>query len=174
MRTFLFLILALPFIWIGCDSNNVPPNSSEYVVTATRDGRGWHGQASAFTREGPLGRQLGVLGTFGDIQNPCPPPFFCQQLLFDVTLTADPIGRYELGPSAPGSPIASFFFVDGDAIISEYKALSGAGDYLQIEEFDEAAQIVAGTFEAVLVNEHAPFDTLGFTDGRFRAQYQMN
>jgi len=173
MRCLLFILLAFPILWIGCDSGEAPPDSSEYLVMANRNGAGWHADARANTWDHSLGRQLSIQGTVGDVLNPCPPPY-CEQLLFRITLAADPVGTYEPDSSLPGSLRVFFDLVDGDAVVTTYLHQPDTNTYFQIEEFDEAQQIVAGTFEATVVNEQAPFDTLRFTDGRFRAQYRVN
>ena len=170
MRYVIFLLLALPFAGTGCDSGE---DTSDFFIVAMRDERPWGGTPRASVSRNDLGQpRLTFGGQVGDMREPCPAPDYCESLGLLLGPASNQTGTYPLDPSLPGTPIAIFGFFDGDQPEAQYQTPPEGGGFVRVEEFDETAQIVVGMFEAVVVNQAAPFDTLRFTDGRFRTRFE--
>ena len=168
----LLLGAALFGIATGCDSSD----SESLLLAAERDGALWEATPDAFTfvdgMENTRISILGRIGALGSLIEDCAPSERCEELRFLLPLTERGVGTYELDFVIPGAPSASYVVIEG-GVQTVYLTPPEGGGRVVIETFDEREGIVAGTFEAPLVNADDPNDRMAFSQGRFRTSLSV-
>ena len=161
MKTYSLRTLVLALLLLGawqCAIIDPSDESRGYYFAATKNGRGWQGQAEA-SFQGEERTTLVILGVLPGGQA-------LPEEVVGIRLLFNGLGMY------PVEPEAGFYYtvIGGDVVDRQYESFGSVDDQAVISRYDSTARIIEGTFRLRLKNTRAEEDQVSFQVRGFRAR----